>query len=373
MLQKKRKRIQQNPTQNTPIFKATPVVIQTIRNDKEKHVKCTNSIVKTIPKPELRQINKQENNFRTLEMTGNGNIFKSILEHLSKNSSKPLVLSGPTGCGKTFGIDLCAKIANRVVQEINPANIDSTQKLEQIIYLARKTKSLCGPKLIVIDDLEGFDPCYLKIMYNILQTNKKSDAPIILICTNRMSMELKSFRPFTSFKLNAINVENCINIATLYSKSSLLTIRKIANECCGNLKQLELRLQYKSAKIDRDYNIFYATQLLIKKSISVTTWLNSADFSNLAKIIYENYPSTSNSIEQCSRMADSLSRCDLNNAYMSYSNDEANFGLGLQSSNLHDSRAPLSLKYAPSHLRGIQALSNQQLYNGQNHMEANSQ
>ena len=113
-----------------------------------------------------------------LEKSGNASVWTEVLKELNKASMSPLMIWGPTGCGKTEGCKDCARLCGLQVFEIEPSILHESDTLRKWLLNITMQKTLLGPEMILIDSVEGMDPIYLKVLENFVK-NKTFSVPIV--------------------------------------------------------------------------------------------------------------------------------------------------------------------------------------------------
>ena len=261
---------------------------------------------------------------KILEVAGNKFVWTSLIALINKQNFDPQLIYGPTGCGKTKGVQECARICGLRVFEIDPSFVAATEDLKKWLENIGNTKTLLGPRLILIDVIEGFDISFLKCIQDYLKKRKKTDTPIIIICTDPYNIEIRSFcdKSFPKeFRLRCYKPNDTaatawaqLTVAKHMSKESLKPQVTKAN---GDLRNLKYRLTT-NLKCDQDITVslFETTNRLLSKTTSIENWLRCASSYSLDKIMFDNYLSFRaknkyESYETIAKASDLFSECEV--------------------------------------------------------------
>jgi len=281
------------------------------------------------------------------------------------------MVCGPTGTGKTYGVQRCVAQTNRKVEEINPSNIKSTEQLRSILQLARKNKTLLGPRCVVVEDLEGFDECYLSIIHSVLDTSAKRDAPMVLVCTDPWALGLKRFRSVRQLQLKEMySGELCACARSSFARNvPQKTLLYHAERSDGNLRQLQVRLSscLGSSRVDHDLNLFRATRQFLESRIDAEHWMRADEPFPLLKILYENYVEMVDDLNNLAMCSDTMSL-----AAASSSGEASILATGMAVRRVCPARVgALKLQSASKMCRTFPTLKSAELDNAENRMAAN--
>jgi hypothetical protein len=131
-----------------------------------------------------------------LKTLGNYKVWADLLVHLySKDRYKPVLIYGPTGCGKTKGIEECLRICNANCTLLDGSAPDSPDELNMWISQVCDNGVLEGEGgVLFIDDIESFTlPCR-EIIIEKLKKRRKCNSPLIMTCTDYYSIGLKDIQ-----------------------------------------------------------------------------------------------------------------------------------------------------------------------------------
>tara|TARA_A100001015_G_scaffold308086_1_gene405101 strand:- start:1366 stop:2706 length:1341 start_codon:yes stop_codon:yes gene_type:complete len=232
-----------------------------------------------------------------LKQLGNQKACTDLIAHLSGDSSHlPILVHGPTGCGKTLGVQECLRIMGMhftlldgsVPEDPNELKIWMDQVLLNSTIDEDKQKGT-----LFIDDFESFTEKCREVVLKYVKKTSKNRNPMVITCTNLYSYELKQLqqefrsKPTVRFWPPRIDVIESFFKRKGYTQpiiekfSTTFDLRAIEN----SLKWY-YRFRGKLSTIDKSYNIFERTNKLLVKKYDNTT---DACFDNsLVRVVYDN-------------------------------------------------------------------------------------
>lgn len=268
-----------------------------------------------------------------LSAGGNGKAWEKMIQYLRNEPYKPIILSGPCGSGKTFGVNcISTNVLGYTVYEVNASSVCTPDEMENKIRHVSSTKTLLGPRLILVDDIEGFDSIYVHRLVRILQQRNTGDGPIVITCIDIYDPKIKMLREIGLTKVQMF-VPSIDAMKQAYKKSANkyppCIVAKHAIESNGNFHQLSLRLKTYALSLcaknamsegkevhinsnpDEHTDLFSTTQGLLQRESSVETWMRTAEPHILIHIIHSNHPKlsemTTDVVDTMSKTADILS------------------------------------------------------------------
>lgn len=150
-----------------------------------------------------------------LQRLGNSKAWQQVMAHLNgvDTRQRPLVVWGPTGCGKTCGVkDLAASMRYRLM-ELDGSDGDDTDQLLTWIKRARDGKALRGPTAVLLDDYESFTDDARKRIATMLAgtaaTHRTRLGPIVITCTQLRDPQMKDMQAFAHVRLFAPHPQVC--------------------------------------------------------------------------------------------------------------------------------------------------------------------
>ncbi|MBA2266850.1 MAG: AAA family ATPase [Nitrosopumilus sp.] len=214
-----------------------------------------------------------------------------VLNWLKKwvKGTKPLLIIGPPGTGKTSFVKSLAKLLDFDLIELNASDLRNKINLETIINPILLNNSIFGKQMLLfLDEVDGIsgrdDYGGLPFLSNIL---KNSDVPIIM-ASNSKSYKMKDiiknsklveFRPLSSFASYML-LQNVMRMERQHLESSEQF--KIISQSRGDARTLLNTLQTKlEGEVDSDGNT--GTELSIEECI--TKFFTLTDISEAKQIL----------------------------------------------------------------------------------------
>ena len=135
-----------------------------------------------------------------LDMIGNEEAKESMVNWLGKwmKGSKPVLLVGPPGIGKTTLATICAKQFGYDLIGLNASDIRNKQRIQEILGPVLGNASVLGKPMIFVDEVDGIhgraDYGGVETLIDIL---KEPTVPIVLAANNGKSDKMKSIKKAT--------------------------------------------------------------------------------------------------------------------------------------------------------------------------------
>ncbi len=219
-----------------------------------------------------------------LEMVGNEEAKESFVKWLGKwiKGTKPLLLVGPPGIGKTTMTILGAKQFGYDLISMNASDVRSKQKIQEILNPILGNCGLIGKPMIFVDEVDGIhgrsDFGGVEALIDIL---KEPTIPIILAANSDTSDKMKSIKKVvTTVKLRplpprlmrlyleeilrregiSIKIGNLIKII-IDSRGDIRSILNSAQVLAGGFEP-QLDKSYQTANVEESINSFFAAKSL---------------------------------------------------------------------------------------------------------------
>ena len=132
-----------------------------------------------------------------LDLVGNEDARNSFVEWLTKwkTGTKPILLVGPPGIGKTTLANLAAKQFNYDLISLNASDVRSKKNIQEILSPVLGNKTIFGTPMIFIDEVDGV---HGRADYGgteaIIKILKESTVPIVLAANSDLSDKMKSIK-----------------------------------------------------------------------------------------------------------------------------------------------------------------------------------
>ena len=135
-----------------------------------------------------------------LDMVGNEEARKSFVDWLGKwiKGSKPILLVGPPGIGKTTLATLCARQFGYDLIGLNASDVRSKQRIQDVLGPVLGNASVLGKAMIFVDEVDGIhgrsDYGGVETLVDIL---KEPTVPIVLAANSDRTDKMKSIKKAT--------------------------------------------------------------------------------------------------------------------------------------------------------------------------------
>ena len=132
-----------------------------------------------------------------LDLIGNEDARNSFVEWLTKwkTGTKPILLVGPPGIGKTTLANLAAKQFNYDLISLNASDVRSKKNIQEILSPVLGNETIFGTPMIFIDEVDGV---HGRADYGgteaIIKILKESTVPIVLAANSDLSDKMKSIK-----------------------------------------------------------------------------------------------------------------------------------------------------------------------------------
>ena len=132
-----------------------------------------------------------------IDLIGNEDVRASFVEWFGKwkKGTKPLLLVGPPGTGKTTLANLAAKQFGYDMISLNASDVRNKNRIEEILSPILGNTSILGSPMIFVDEVDGI---YGRSDYGgveaLIKILKEPTVPIILAANSELSSKMKSIK-----------------------------------------------------------------------------------------------------------------------------------------------------------------------------------
>ncbi len=180
------------------------------------------------------------------------------------------------------------------VYELNSGSVESTEQMVRDMKQVSRTRTLLGPRLVLVDDLEGFDESYIAALLKVLKQRSADDGPLVITCINPFDRALTGLRalPITRVRLFSPSMRSMMEAWKCIRQDVPPSIlERHAEEANGNFHQLKIRLRtFCDSRPDTHVGLFETTDALLRGATAIDTWARSNETHILATILHENCP-----------------------------------------------------------------------------------
>mgnify|MGYP001288786691 CR=1 FL=1 len=231
-----------------------------------------------------------------LKQLGNQKACTDLIVHLYGDSSYvPILVHGPTGCGKTLGVQECLRIMGLHCTLLDGSAPDDPNELkiwmDQVLMNSTLEEKQKG--VLFIDDFESFTEKGREVILKYVKKNSKNRNPMIITCTNLYSYDLKQLQQEFRSKPTVRFWPPRKDVIESFFKRKGYTqpiIEKFSTT--SDLRAIENSLKWYHkfrgilSTVDKSYNIFEKTNRLLVKKYDNTS---NAYFDNsLVRVVYDN-------------------------------------------------------------------------------------
>ena len=259
--------------------------------------------------------------------SGNGKAWQALHSEFQRKKSRPVIVWGPTGVGKTTGVKACADLCGLRVYEIEPSILDSTENLKKwlthICAQEDSVRTLLGPRMVLVDIIEGFDTAYVEVFEQFLKKNTSTKVPIVFIFDTIYNLPLKNIVSRIDKKIRCFKpyFDRCLYFAKRLNQKvpelhiSNTDLQKHATNCNGNLRTLKCLIFNRDntmffSKKDATLSMFESIQEFLTGTLDFDMWIQCSEKKSMMHLITDNYCTLVTNMEKTATMSELISSGD---------------------------------------------------------------
>ena len=222
-----------------------------------------------------------------MDMVGNEDVRAAFVEWFGKwkKGTKPLLLVGPPGIGKTTLANLAAKQFGYDMIGLNASDIRNKQRIHEILNPVLGNVSILGLPMIFVDEVDGIhgrgDYGGVEELIKIL---KEPTVPIILAANSDISTKMKSIKKVVKVihlkplppRLLQMYLENILKKENAkLSPGSMIKI--VLNAKIQFVLKMQLKVRSQSKLTTKTYAVIYQLSILNSAQALVTGFEPATD------------------------------------------------------------------------------------------------
>jgi len=255
-----------------------------------------------------------------------------LAEHLHSAPHVPVFVHGPTGCGKTRGVDELIRHLQMRPVTLDAVEADSTEQLVLWIRRTREAHTIKRKSVIVIDDMEGFTAMARAELARLSKDARVCLNPLIFICNARRDPLWKQFSANAcDVRLFAPNqyaitkwFATCYQWKSAHDNVQRVGVSEVAlrSRCdslllLGDLRRIVMALETcnrigANMSLDHDSHIpntFDASRKLLRGAMTPEAWTTFTEPRD-ANLVQYHVTTVAHDIEQIARCLDTFSLAD---------------------------------------------------------------
>ena len=242
-----------------------------------------------------------------------------------ENAGKPIMLCGPVGCGKSYGLARVLRLLDMKAQVLDPSStLDDIRATLRTMH----HRHLGGRFAFVLDGISSFHPDAIQEIREKTASMKGGSSatrPVLIgVCVDAFDLRITSLRFFYRIQLYAPNEQQMrLCLEREYSSVSCTTLQSVIQRSQGDFRSAVRLLadRFLSSRKDRTDGMYGETRKLLLGNISADEWerqavdRDSGSLGPYTMLLFHNHLDFTESLDQVCEQADALSlaaTCSLN-------------------------------------------------------------
>ena len=276
-----------------------------------------------------------------LTIAGNQLAWETMVKHLCDGSQEPILVAGPIGSGKTFGVErVCLGMRCRLtVFDASTRLFDLERSLRAMLGTQTFDKDERG---VLLEGVNGFSDDMLDVVAKHVEAMRAAVerrrearaassrrppplmAPFVATCVDAWAQNLGALRDWKRVTLRRPRVEAIERAMSLaFPGRAPSELSRAAHACEGDLRQATASLQFKGGSAesfgkDVERHLFDRTRGLLKRYVHPDEWCEAAYDGDIGfvgahpQLLHHNYPqllagASRGALDHVARFADALS------------------------------------------------------------------
>jgi len=160
----------------------------------------------------------------------------------SQPKGKAILLTGPTGCGKTLLVETLANQNDSQLAQINASDKRNAQEIDDFASTTHIHSLFGKGKIILLDEVDGISGQDRGAISSIINMIKASSFPIFLIANDPWAKKLRPLRPYVNtIKLHKVPIPSIAKRLRYISKAEGIDVEEDALKHLARWAQGDMR------------------------------------------------------------------------------------------------------------------------------------
>lgn len=255
----------------------------------------------SLSKPSFKTVSQVSN-----KIAGNEEGWESVKRWLSRPSF--LLLCGPTGIGKTFGIHTIADQYGYNVYEVNAGNCSSSILSDLYEVCGRETEK---KTLVLLDEVDVYPDFVLKELSKFLKDPPAPCCPIAMTSSNNYNKEMETIKKKCDIvQMSGVRERTMLEYASKHFPKKLpKSIEKAATHAKGDMRKFIMRVKHPwCMQTDVFHNLVENVCFILSQEKKTCLSNEEADF--VMSLLFCNYTSATESCDRVAEASETYSETD---------------------------------------------------------------